>query len=229
MKAIYLLALLCFVSCGEAEPEGTSLRDYFYPLNQEDKYYVYRDTVSGLAESIHRVYSIEDSKGKHLVVETYKADGRITEAYNYNQENLLLDDHMVVDKDGKKRQAELLRNKLYPRTDEEKTYFASRFPGLTDSTWFVFEIQNVPEKTKYGTLTYNEKEYQSVDIYEGSRFAVVNPISKKENAREQKVVRRFAKGLGLVEYYNTEGKFHFVLEKILDAKEGARIMKEIIE
>ena len=67
MKSVFSLILLTafLASCkNEANRNDMSNRDYFYPVLKEDKFYVYRNVVNGLEEQIHRIYSIEDSKGK---------------------------------------------------------------------------------------------------------------------------------------------------------------------
>ena len=70
--------------------------DYFYPYDTIPKIYLYRDVANGLDEEFHRVYSLGDKAGKHIIVERYSSDGRILEALNYNLDSLDLQDHMVV-------------------------------------------------------------------------------------------------------------------------------------
>ena len=223
MKGFFFLIVLGLVSCG-SENTKVEFANYFYPILEEDQFYVYRDVIQGMDEQIHRVYSLEDSKGKHLVVEIYSADGRITEAYNYNQETLLLDDHMIVDVEGKKRQAELLKNDIFPANIEHQTYFASRFPGMVDSTMMVYEIKNRPSETKKLKRTVLNEEKEVLALKEDYRFAVVNPYSKKENASEFVMNRYFAKNLGLVEWHDQKMKRHFVLEQVLGPKEGMQLI-----
>lgn len=76
---------------------------YFYPYDTIPKVYVYRNVAQGLEEEFHRIFSIEDSQGKHTVVELYAEDGRLLEAMNYNIDSLDVIDHMVVDKNQKKQ------------------------------------------------------------------------------------------------------------------------------
>jgi hypothetical protein len=223
MKRIFFLFIIALTAC-KNEPSKVDFASYFYPVLKDDKFYIYRDVLHGLDEQIHRIYSLEDSKGKHLIVEVYSADGRITEAYNYSQETLLLDDHMVVDADGKKRQAELLRNDMFPANKEHQTYFATRFPGLADSTVIVYEMQNRPAETKQAKRKVMDEEREVLFLTEDYRFAIVNPFTQLENANEFVLNRYFAKDLGLVEWHDKKMSRHFVLEQVLDAKEGLQLI-----
>ena len=45
--------------------------DYFYSYDTIPKIYVYRNITNGLEEIFHRVFSIEDTEGNHIVVEIY--------------------------------------------------------------------------------------------------------------------------------------------------------------
>ena len=71
-------------SCSEKNSNKSEFVDYFYPYDTIPKIYVYRDVVGGLNEQFHRVYGVEDEAGKHIIVELYSSDFRLTEALNYN-------------------------------------------------------------------------------------------------------------------------------------------------
>ena len=86
--------------------------EYFYPWDTVPKIYLYRDVANGLDEQFHRVFSITDSQGEHIVVEIYTSDGRIIEALNYNIDSLDLIDHMVVNRNGEKTKTELFKHKI---------------------------------------------------------------------------------------------------------------------
>ena len=58
--------------------------EYFYPLDTLPKIYLYRDAAKGLEEEFHRIYTVEDAVGPHLIVEVYESDGRLREAIKYN-------------------------------------------------------------------------------------------------------------------------------------------------
>jgi len=223
MKYLVCLLLLSMAACSSNE-EREELRAYFYPENKEDKFYVYRDQTNGLDEQIHRIYTVKDSKGKHLVIERYNAEGRITEAYNYGLDSLLLDDYMVVDRDGKKRQAELFKNELFPIRRSGEMYFASRFPGVADSTFFLYEIKRRVEEEKVSKAMYMDKERQLLLCADHVRLTVFNPFTKKENSKESKVFTVYAKDLGLVEWFDEGKNVHFVLEQVLDRKEGLKLL-----
>ena len=69
---------------------------------------------NGLDEEFHRVYSLCDKAGEHIIVERYSSDGRILEALNYNVDSLDLQDHMVVNFKQEKTKAQVYKNKLFP-------------------------------------------------------------------------------------------------------------------
>jgi len=156
---IVLLVLIGLVSCeGATETEESTVEEasssdnmfaeFFYRFDTVPQIYVYRNIVNGIEEEFHRVFGINDSKGKHIVVETYKSDGRITEALNYNLDSLDIMDHMVVDRNQINRKAELLEYKLFPNDKESTASFTTRFSGISDSTMFLKEIDRL-----YGSTT----------------------------------------------------------------------------
>ena len=103
-RLFLILSLYSLVSCNsdnksEVALTGESIHPYaafFYNYDTLTKVYRYRDIKHGLAEQFHRVYGVEDSEGKHIIVERYSQDGRLTEALNYNLDSLNVIDHMVV-------------------------------------------------------------------------------------------------------------------------------------
>ena len=131
----FLCILMILSSCSFNTEIKSShpLADYFYPLDSIPKVYLYRDVANGLEEEFHRIYSIKDDEGKHLIVERYVSDGRIVEALNYNIDSLDIQDHMVVNFRQEKTKALLYKTKLFPFDKDDHTWFASKFPGINDS------------------------------------------------------------------------------------------------
>jgi hypothetical protein len=227
MKIIYFFFAVFFLaSCGDKNT-STSLNEnaaYFYPYDSIPRIYCYRDQVNGLSEKFHRVYGVEDSKGKHIVVEYYSEDGRIMEGYNFLVDSLRLVEHMVVNRRGQKVVAELLKNALYPFTKSEKTWFASRFEGFQDSTLILAETlrgftANPPKKMK--VLGDQKNTMVANDTI---RLTQYNPFSKKETELVGTFKTYFAEGIGVVRIHDTEMKTDFVLEKILKQDEWVKIM-----
>ena len=109
----FFLSAITIVSCSFNEQIKSTHPNaaYFYPIDSIPKIYLYRDVANGLDEEFHRVYSLGDKAGEHIIVERYSSDGRILEALNYNVDSLDLQDHMVVNfkqekTKAQKRQAE---------------------------------------------------------------------------------------------------------------------------
>jgi hypothetical protein len=226
IKYLGLLFLsLVLVSCSEKR-SISELEAYFYPIDEPTTFYVYRDVVNGLEEQIHRIYSIEDSKGKHLVVEIYTGDGRIIEAYNYNVDSLNLIDHMIVNAEGKKQQADLLKNTYFPNSKTDETHFATRFPGFYDSTFILREVKRKLDSKGFREIEVMGKMKEVIVFKDKIRQSLFNPFTHMENVVQGNAYSYYAKGLGLTEWYDVKKKVHFKLEQILDEKEGLKLMSK---
>lgn len=227
---ILLIAVAGLSSCkAEQQDEvNVSLNEfgpYFYPYDTVPKVYVYRDLVSGLEEEFHRVFAINDSEGKHIVVEIYKSDGRITEAYNYGLDSLHLNDHMVVDRFKKNTKAELFKNKLIPENKTTTASFVSRFSGISDSTLFLKEVDRMYTSTKKIDLL--GKRVSATLFDDHVRLTLFNPFSKQENVATWEMVNYFAEGYGLVEWHTPDKSVHYRLEKIIPQDEFVNLMSNL--
>lgn len=196
--------------------------DYFYSYDTIPKIYVYRNITNGLEEIFHRVFSIEDTEGNHIVVEIYSDDGRILEALNYNLDSLDLMDHMVVDTNNIKRKAELFKNKMIPTDKKSRADFASRFAGIMDSTLFLKEISRVYQKEL--KLDVLGKQTEAVAFQDDIRITLFNPFTRMEDVKETRSFAYFAKGYGLVEWHSENKLAHYRLEKIMSQSEFVNLM-----
>ncbi len=233
MKKIILLlsVILGITACSSKETEDNAefastnmFGEYFYEYDTIPKVYVYRDVVGGLEEQFHRVFSIEDTEGKHIVVEIYADDGRILEALNYNLDSLNLMDHMVVDTSFVKRKAELFKNQMIPLDKTSQAEFASRFAGIMDSTLFLKEVNR--KYSKEVKLEVMGKEYDAVVFSDDLRLTLFNPFTQLEDVREGRSFSYFAKGFGLVEWHTENKLGHFRLEKIISQDEFVNLMSK---
>lgn len=112
---LFNLLIASLFACGKDKPSSKHpYASYFYPIEKEAKIYVYRDVIGGLDEQFHRVYSVKDNAGQHVIVERYAADGRLMEALNFNLDSLDIQDHMVVNNQQKKTQAMLYKTTYFP-------------------------------------------------------------------------------------------------------------------
>ena len=87
---IFCLAVLV-IACNHSKDDARSTHpyaDYFYPFDTIPRVYGYRDVAGGLEEQFKRVYAVEDSEGKHIIVETYVDYGRLRDALNFNLDSL---------------------------------------------------------------------------------------------------------------------------------------------
>jgi hypothetical protein len=226
LRLLFLgLTLVLFFSC-TSKPDFKSINPnaaYFYQLKSEPKVYLYRNIVNGLEEEFHRIYTITDQAGDHIIVERYSSDFRILEALNYNIDSLNVLDHMVVNRFQQKEKAFIYKNGLFPMDLNEELWFASKFSGLTDSTVILYEKKRkflekkstiiLEKNTK--TLVFSDKIIQTV----------LNPYTRKESANQAEMLSLFAEGLGLVEWFSKDKKLHFRLEKILSQEEWIKIIR----
>lgn len=195
---------------------------YFYPYDTIPKVYVYRNVAQGLEEEFHRIFSIEDSQGKHTVVELYAEDGRLLEAMNYNIDSLDVIDHMVVDKNQKKQKALVTEDQLIPLSKLQKGVFASNFPGVLDSTFFLKYIER--SFVKSGEMDVLDRESKTVTFKDEILLKLYNPWKKLEDPREGVAFYVFAEGYGLVEWYSEDKSVHYKLEKIISQSDFVKLM-----
>ena len=201
------------------------LSTFFYPIQDQPKVYVYRDTVQGLQEEFHRIYTVEDLVGLHLVVEIYTREGVLSEAINYNVDSLDVQDHMVVNRYGRKEKAMVYKKFLFPANTQDETWFASKFSGTKDSTVMLYEVFRKYLKPGSFRLDQQEKAVKSIIFNDKIRITELNPF---EHTEQEKWVERnavFAENVGLVAYYNPQKSTYFKLEKIMDQKEWLKIIQ----
>lgn len=217
-------AVIGFNACSDA-PDYVSKNPnaaYFYPLDSVPKIYLYRDVSGGLEEEFHRIYTVKDQAGPHLIVEVYASDGRIKEAYNYNIDSLNLQDYMVVDVNQEKEKALLYKDKLFPMHLNENTWFAAKFKGVVDSTVMLSEVKRqFKRKVKHLVI---EEEVETLVFSDFLRLTVLNPFTHKEEAKQTTRISYFANGFGLVEWHNLKKTAHFRLEQVLTQQEWIKMI-----
>ncbi len=222
LSCIVLITLLA--SCGGDKHESKNpMFAYFYEVDSVPRIYLYRDIAHGLDEQFHRIYSVTDTKGDHIVVEVYATDGRILEAINYNVDSLDVMDHMVVNRNLEKAKAEVFKDKLIPMNDQEEVWFATRFQGFLDSTLILKEIKRKVSGKEIQHEVLGE-QVPTIVMKDRVRMTNFNPFTKKESVLEGKSTNYFAKGYGLVEWHTPDKKVHYKLEKILTQEEFLQII-----
>lgn len=227
MKYTFVILLIAglFASCSKSEDYKSEnpYFEYFYPVDSTAKIYLYRDIANGLDEQFHRIFSIKDSAGIHVVVEIYAPDGRILEALNYNIDSLDIMDHMVVNRNLEKTKAEVYKNKIIPMNNSEEVWFATRFPGFLDSTLILKEIKRKVSGEPREIDVMGEN-VTSVVMKDKIRMTNYNPFTKNENSIEGTSLNYFAKGYGLVEWHTPDKKVHYKLENIMSQEEWVKII-----
>jgi hypothetical protein len=213
-----------FSACGDANDFVSKHPNaaYFYAFDTVPKIYLYRDVTGGLEEEFHRIYSLKDHAGAHLIVEIYASDGRLREAYNYNIDSLNVQDYVVVDANQEKEKTLLYKDKLYPRFLKEKTWFAAKFRGVVDSTVILSEVKRTIKSKK--TIPVMDDEIEALVFNDDMRLSILNPFTQKEKELKGKRLSYYAKGLGLVEWHSTNKQIHYRLEQILTQQEWIKMI-----
>ncbi len=215
-------AVISSCSSEEKLTSENEFYEYFYPYDTLTKVYVYRDVKSGIDEQFHCVYGIEDSQGKHIVVETFSEDGRILEAINYSIDSLNVMDHMVVDAQKIKNAASIGEAQLMPLDRTTQGVFSSVFP-VTDSTLFLKEVKRMYDR-ELSIAVMGEKA-DAVCFREELILTLMNPFTKEQGARGINTLNYYAKGYGLVEWFDDpEKQSHWKLEKIISREEFTKIL-----
>lgn len=196
---------------------------YFYPLDTVPKIYHYRNVANGLEEEFHRLYTVEDALGPHLIVEVYAADGRLREAINYNIDSLVVQDHMVVNRLQSKEKAFVYHNQLFPFELKNETWFATKFSGVVDSTVILHEVfrKFLSKKT---TKVYGKTKAEALFFEDKIRRTVLNPFTRTEKEVTGQQTSIFAKGYGLVAWHNRSFTIHYRLERTLSQKEWVKMI-----
>jgi len=222
---LFLKLTLILVSCGSRNESASKnpYANYFYEIDSVPKIYLFRDVANGLDEQFHRIYSVSDSKGDHVIVEIYSADGRILEALNYNVDSLDIMDHMVVNRNGEKTKAEVFKTKVIPMNATDEVWFASRFQGFLDSTLILKEIKRKISGKEIDHEVLGKK-VSTIVMKDKIRLTNFNPFTKKENVLEGEAVNYFSEGYGLVEWHTPNKKVHFKLEKVMPQEEWVKII-----
>ena len=196
---------------------------YFYPLDTVPKIYHYRDIANGLDEEFHRIYTVEDALGPHLIVEVYASDGRLREAINYNIDSLVVQDHMVVNRVQSKEKTLLYKNQLFPFDLQKETWFASKFSGVVDSTVLLHEVFRKFQARKQ-TVFLAKTKAEALFFQDKIRRTVLNPFTRTEKEVLGQQISVFANDYGLVAWYNRNKTIHYRLERVLTQKEWIKII-----
>ncbi len=224
-SVLFFIGVLFFAAC-QSDSTDESVNPnaaFFYPLDTIPKVYLFRDVANGLDEFFQRIYLLKDSEGSHVIVENYSADGRITEALNYNIDSLDVLDHMVVNRNGEKTKAEVFKNQLIPFSSGQETWFATRFQGFLDSTLILKEIKRKIIGEEFDFQVLDEK-VPTLKMKDRVRMTNFNPFTKQETVLEGESINYFAKGYGLIEWHTPDKKVHYRLEKIMKQEDWVKLM-----
>ncbi len=224
ISVLLILLLQLFTACSDVTKSENPLAEYFYPFDEEPMVYVYRDNAKGLDERFHRIYRIDDSFGKHMVVEIYSAENRLVEAYNYNIDSLDLMDHMVVDGNRKNQKGELAKNKFFPWGKKGKGTFLSKFPGPIDSTFILYEINRKVLNDKIKTQKVLGKNPETIAFSDDFTLTLYNSKNEATDVKSGSTISYYSKGYGLVRWHDKKKELDYQLEKIMTEPEWVKLV-----
>ena len=171
----------CIGKKGSTKDKEISNESFFYVYDTVPRIYQYREVVNGMFEQFHRVYGVRRGDGKHILVEHFTQDGRLTETYDYLVDSMLVYDHMVVGVKGDIRAASLAKNKMFP-LDNQEVQFKSIFPGLSEG--FVLEYERIRKLDKFENRNILSKKLECLKLNErlsfGNCSSRINVLSKLE-------------------------------------------------
>jgi hypothetical protein len=133
-------------------------------------------------------------------------------------------DHMVVNALGENERATLYKDQLLPRLKGEVVKFTSKFSGVTDSTVFLMEVNRELSDLKMRKVLSDSSE--CITLEENAIYTLLNPFTKQESQQRLETVNYFAKGLGLVEWYDAKQRSHFQLEELLSQEKWIKLISE---
>ena len=227
MNKLYFVFFSSLLFCGlqscsevidgkEQSMTNKDYREYFYPTDSVIPYiYAYQDEKAPLDERFHRMYSLEENDSTFFVIERFNSSFRIFEGYTfYLENNLMVQNHMMVDGNGIKRSSRLQKNTFFPLNKGEQVIFLANFPSHIDSTIIVYESRKtiIEDELEINVLG---KDYKAINVRDSIQVSLVNLYNKKTASEFTVTNNYYAKGLGLVKWGDLEEEVCYELKKIL--------------
>ena len=131
---------------------------------------------------------------------------------------------MVVNALGENEKATLYKDQYLPKAKGELATFTSKFSGVTDSTVFLMEVNRRLSVKKIREVLSDSLE--CITLEENAIYTLLNPFTKQESQQTLETVACYAKGLGLVAWYDTKKRSHFQLEEILSQEKWIKLISE---
>lgn len=200
----------------QKEEEENSYAEYFYPTDSLVPFiYVFQNVNQPMDEKILRIYRSESASDTSVTVEFYNSNFKITEGYTHNiKENFKVEDHMIVDGDGLKRQAKLSATSFFPTNKEDQTQFISDFPSHLDSLTMIYQSKRrVLEENK--TVKVLGNDVPAIILEDSVKVLFANPYTQKSSSQKVMITRVFAKGYGMVRWSANNEEIVYELDKIL--------------
>lgn len=192
-----------------------NLMDYFYPLNEDEPYiYAYFDEKAPLDERFHRMINFYEADSRTFVIERYNASLRISEGFTLDPNSLEILDHMMVDKNLKKRKSNITANQYFPLEMHKTVRFVSDYPSHLDSVTAVYDSRRtIIEKDI--PVEVMDTTYQTILLRDTVNVHMVNRYTKESGTQTAVIDNYYAKGVGLVKFGDVDGKINYTLKSII--------------
>lgn len=210
--------LFLFTNCQEAEStiQEVGFTSYFFPSDSLVPYiYVFSDEKRPLDERFLRLYRLENDRDTSFVVERFNSSFKITEGFTFKlNDSLTVIDHMVVDRDGLKRQSNVTSNYSFPIYTDMVAHFIADFPGVADSTVIVQDSKKHIFNSDTTYVLFGN-ELPAILVKDTIRWYELS--SGSSEMRKQMVVTDniYVKGYGLVEWGSEDKSVVFTLRVVL--------------
>lgn len=222
--AIAVLILL-FASCSDNNKKTLDNNEnlaFFYPFNNEPKIYVYQDSLNPMFEVFERVFTTDDTLlGKHLWIERYNANFRLTETIELVYEkNLNVYNHLVGVR-GDLYNAEVRDSSFFPFFGT--SHFSSTFPSNIDTIAFHYDSRRSLSDEK-SVFQWNDKELKTIVVLDTIKTYAIDTKNKKEKMSSSIAKSIYAEGIGKVQVKSVNGKVNLKLTRILTEAEWKHII-----
>jgi len=226
MRLIVISALVVLIaSCTNDKKktlENNENLAFFYPFNSEPKIYVYQDSINPMFETFERIFTTEDKLlGKHLWIERYNANFKLTETIEMVYEkNLNVYNHLVGVR-GDLYNAEIRDSSYFPFFG--KSHFSSTFPSNIDTIAFHYDSKRTLTDEK-GFFHWNDEKLKTISVLDSIKTYAIDTKNKKEKMNSSIAKTIYAEGIGKVQVRSLNGKVNLKLTRILTDAEWKHII-----
>lgn len=214
---VILVSLLSvFFSCSnDSKIDGDNFLNFFFPMDSVQPYILaYQNVNDPLDEKFLRLYTMQEQNEPFFFIERYNQHLKITEGFKLIAgDSLRIVDHMIVDVDGLKRQANLSDFYYFPTPYQSPSRYISDFPYLNDTIVMVYESKKHIANTDT-TVRIMGRDMEAILVVDTITSRLVNRFTKEILTGKDWVYQLYAKDIGLVRFGSKDGALVYQLTGI---------------